>query len=166
MPAHCGRHLWEALIAAGEAFDITPYGTESMHVLRAEKGFIIVGQDTDGSMTPADMNMDWVVAKNKTFSFIGKRSLQAQRRAARSAQAIRRISAVEPKGGAPRGRAGGVRSATADPDVDAGPCDVELLQRQSWALVCIGGDQGRSQSDGSGGALSIGGRAYPGRRNR
>ena len=76
VPAHCGRHLWEALIAAGEAFDITPYGTESMHVLRAEKGFIIVGQDTDGSMTPADMNMDWVVAKNKTFSFIGKRSLQ------------------------------------------------------------------------------------------
>jgi sarcosine oxidase subunit alpha len=76
VPAHYGRHLWEALIAAGEAFDITPYGTESMHVLRAEKGFIIVGQDTDGSMTPADMNMDWVVAKNKAFSFIGKRSLQ------------------------------------------------------------------------------------------
>ena len=47
-----------------------------MHVLRAEKGFIIVGQDTDGSMTPADMNMDWVVNKNKSFSFIGQRSLQ------------------------------------------------------------------------------------------
>ena len=76
VPAHYGRHIWEALIAAGEEFDITPYGTESMHVLRAEKGFIIVGQDTDGSMTPADMNMDWVVGKNKTFSFIGKRSLQ------------------------------------------------------------------------------------------
>jgi sarcosine oxidase subunit alpha len=47
-----------------------------MHILRAEKGFIIVGQDTDGSMTPADMNMDWVVGKNKAFSFIGRRSLQ------------------------------------------------------------------------------------------
>ena len=76
VPAHYGRHIWEALIAAGEEFGITPYGTETMHVLRAEKGFIIVGQDTDGSMTPADMNMDWVVGKNKTFSFIGKRSLQ------------------------------------------------------------------------------------------
>jgi len=76
VPAHYGRYIWEALIAAGEEFNITPYGTESMHVLRAEKGFIIVGQDTDGSMTPADMNMDWVVGKNKTFSFIGKRSLQ------------------------------------------------------------------------------------------
>ena len=74
--ANYGRHVWEKLIEAGAEFDITPYGTESMHVLRAEKGFIIVGQDTDGSMTPADMNMDWVVGKNKAFSFIGKRSLQ------------------------------------------------------------------------------------------
>src|SRR5262249_7135174 len=43
-----GAALWEALFAAGEPFDITPYGTEAMHVLRAEKGYIIVGQDTDG----------------------------------------------------------------------------------------------------------------------
>ncbi len=75
VPAHCGRHVWEKLMQAGEAFDITPYGTETIHLLRAEKGFIIVGQDTDGSMTPEDMNMDWVVGKNKAFSFIGKRSL-------------------------------------------------------------------------------------------
>ncbi|MFK8022075.1 MAG: sarcosine oxidase subunit alpha family protein [Pseudomonadales bacterium] len=75
VPAHYGRHIWEQLLAAGEEFDITPYGTETMHVLRAEKGFIIVGQDTDGSMTPGDMNMDWVVGKNKHFSFLGERSL-------------------------------------------------------------------------------------------
>lgn len=75
VPAHFGRAVWEKLMAAGEEFNITPYGTETMHLLRAEKGFIIVGQDTDGSMTPADMNMDWVVNKNKSFSFIGKRSL-------------------------------------------------------------------------------------------
>ena len=75
VPANYGRHVWEALIEAGKEFDITPYGTETMHVLRAEKGFIIVGQDTDGSMTPADMNMDWIVGKNKAFSFIGQRSL-------------------------------------------------------------------------------------------
>ena len=75
VPAHYGRHVWESLFEAGGEFDITPYGTETMHVLRAEKGFIIVGQDTDGSMTPQDMNMDWVVGKKKAFSFIGKRSL-------------------------------------------------------------------------------------------
>ena len=54
-------------------YDITPYGTESMHLLRAEKGFIIVGQDTDGSVTPKDINMDWIVSKKKE-DFLGKRS--------------------------------------------------------------------------------------------
>ena len=59
---------------AGEEFGITPYGTESMHVLRAEKGFIIAGQDTDGSMTPYDCLMGWAVGKTKAFSFLGERS--------------------------------------------------------------------------------------------
>ena len=45
-----------------------------MHLLRAEKGFIIVGQDTDGTMTPIDLQMDWIVSKKK-YDFIGKRSL-------------------------------------------------------------------------------------------
>ena len=69
-----GLALWEALIAAGADHGITPYGTEAMHVLRAEKGFIIVGQETDGSVTPIDLGMDWIVSKTKP-DFIGKRSL-------------------------------------------------------------------------------------------
>ncbi len=73
VPADCGRAVWDALVVAGERFHITPYGTETMHVLRAEKGFIIVGQDTDGSMTPADMGMDGMVSGAKDF--LGKRSL-------------------------------------------------------------------------------------------
>ena len=73
--ASYGAHVWEALMEAGHEFDITPYGTETMHVLRAEKGFIIVGQDTDGSMTPLDLDMAWAVSFKKPFSFIGKRSL-------------------------------------------------------------------------------------------
>ncbi|GAB3620762.1 sarcosine oxidase subunit alpha family protein [Glutamicibacter endophyticus] len=67
-----GLHVWEAVAEAGAEFNITPYGTETMHVLRAEKGFIIVGQDTDGTVTPQDAGMDWVVSKNKEF--VGKRS--------------------------------------------------------------------------------------------
>jgi sarcosine oxidase subunit alpha len=73
VPANVGRAVWEALMAAGAEFDITPYGTETMHVLRAEKGYIIVGQDTDGSMTPYDLGMGGLVAKSKDF--LGKRSL-------------------------------------------------------------------------------------------
>lgn len=70
-----GQALWEAVMEAGADFDITPYGTESMHVLRAEKGFIIVGQDTDGSMTPHDLAMGWAVSTKKKYSFLGQRSL-------------------------------------------------------------------------------------------
>ena len=69
-----GKSLWENCIKAGEEYKITPYGTETMHLLRAEKGFIIVGQDTDGTMTPIDLQMDWIVSKKK-YDFIGKRSL-------------------------------------------------------------------------------------------
>lgn len=68
--------VWEQLIEAGKEFNLTPYGTETMHVLRAEKGFIIVGQDTDGSVTPHDLNMSWCVGKTKTFSWIGKRGME------------------------------------------------------------------------------------------
>ena len=73
--ASYGNGVWEALMSAGAEFDITPYGTETMHVLRAEKGFIIVGQDTDGSVTPLDLDMAWAVGMKKPYSFLGKRSL-------------------------------------------------------------------------------------------
>ncbi|AXG76595.1 sarcosine oxidase subunit alpha family protein [Streptomyces paludis] len=72
VPAWYGRAVWEQVYEAGRPLGITPYGTETMHVLRAEKGFIIVGQDTDGTVTPQDAGMDWVVSKRKDF--IGKRS--------------------------------------------------------------------------------------------
>jgi sarcosine oxidase, subunit alpha len=52
-----------------------PYGTEAMHVLRAEKGFIIVGDETDGTVTPDDLGMGWAVSKKKP-DFIGKRALE------------------------------------------------------------------------------------------
>jgi len=73
VPARFGLALWNALFAAGEPYGLRPYGTEAMHVLRAEKGFIIVGQDTDGTVTPFDLGMDWMVSKKKT-DFAGKRS--------------------------------------------------------------------------------------------
>ncbi|MFL2889122.1 MAG: sarcosine oxidase subunit alpha family protein [Candidatus Pelagibacter sp.] len=72
--ANYGKSVWEKCMEAGKDYNITPYGTETMHLLRAEKGFIIVGQDTDATMTPIDLQMDWIVSKKK-YDFIGKRSL-------------------------------------------------------------------------------------------
>jgi sarcosine oxidase subunit alpha len=68
----------EKIVAAGKQYNLTPYGTETMHVLRAEKGFIIVGQDTDGSMTPDDLNMGWCVGRTKPFSWIGWRGMNRE----------------------------------------------------------------------------------------
>ena len=73
VPASYALNIWTALMNAGEKYGITPYGTETMHVLRAEKGYIIAGQETDGTTTPDDLGMDWIVSKNKDF--IGRRSL-------------------------------------------------------------------------------------------
>ena len=73
VPADEGLELWERLMAVGEPFGITPYGTEAMHIMRAEKGYIIVGQETDGSVTPLDLGLGALVARDKDF--LGRRSL-------------------------------------------------------------------------------------------
>src|SRR5919107_920685 len=69
--------VWQRLIEAGRPYGITPYGTETMHVLRAEKGYPIIGQDTDGTVTPHDLGMAWAVSKKKP-DFVGKRSFARQ----------------------------------------------------------------------------------------
>ena len=72
--ARYGRAVWDALIDSGQPHGITPYGTEAMHVLRAEKGFFIAGQESDGTVTPIDLGMNWIVNWTKG-DFIGRRSL-------------------------------------------------------------------------------------------
>jgi sarcosine oxidase subunit alpha len=74
VPADFGPAVWQRIWDAGQAYGITAYGTETMHVLRAEKGYIIVGQDTDGTVTPDDAGLAWAIGKSKP-DFVGKRSL-------------------------------------------------------------------------------------------
>ena len=74
VPARFGLHLWHCLIEAGAPFGLCPFGTEALHVLRAERGFIVVGQETDGTVTPGDLGLETLVARDKG-DFIGKRSL-------------------------------------------------------------------------------------------
>ena len=74
VPASYGVNVWNACITAGEKYGLVPFGTEALHVLRAEKGYIAVGQDTDGTVTPADLfGMGRMVSKKKDF--LGKRLL-------------------------------------------------------------------------------------------
>ena len=72
-PARRGLDLWEKIHAAGAEFGITPYGTEAMHVMRAEKGFIMIGDETDGTVIPQDLGLNWAISKKKP-DYIGKRA--------------------------------------------------------------------------------------------
>ena len=74
VPAAYGRPVWEAVWREVEKHGGSAYGTEAMHVMRAEKGYVIVGQDTDGTVTLADLGLDWAMGKAKK-DFVGKRSL-------------------------------------------------------------------------------------------
>ena len=73
VPASEGRAFWEALMAAGAEFGIAPYGTEALHILRAEKGFIMIGDETDGTVIPQDLNLNWAISKKKP-DYLGKRA--------------------------------------------------------------------------------------------
>ena len=74
IPPKYALRLWQRIFFYSRDLDLVPYGTETMHLLRAEKGYIIVGQDTDGTVTPLDLNLNWMIGKKKK-DFIGKRSL-------------------------------------------------------------------------------------------
>ena len=73
VPAEQGLAFWQALCAAGEEFGIMPYGTEALHVMRAEKGFIMIGDETDGTVIPQDLGLHWAISKKKS-DFLGKRA--------------------------------------------------------------------------------------------
>ena len=74
VPARYGLHVWQSIFERGSSAGLCPLGTEALHVLRAERGFIVVGQDTDGTVTPMDLGLEAMVAEGKG-DFIGKRSL-------------------------------------------------------------------------------------------
>ena len=73
VPASQGRALWDALLAEGKEFGVTPYGTEALHIMRAEKGFIMIGDETDGTVIPQDLGLDWAISKKKE-DYLGKRA--------------------------------------------------------------------------------------------
>ncbi|WP_333984895.1 2Fe-2S iron-sulfur cluster-binding protein [Ectopseudomonas khazarica] len=74
-PARYGEALWDALMEAGKAHDIRPFGVETQRLLRLEKGHVIIGQDTDGMTSPAEIDMRWAIARSKPF-FVGKRAVE------------------------------------------------------------------------------------------
>ena len=145
-PAWHGLALWEAVMAAGEPFGITPYGTEAMHVLRAEKGYPIVGQETDGTVTPQDLGMDWIVSKTKPTSSASARSRAPTPRGptASSSSGCCRSTRTSC---CPRARSSSPTPGATRPGADARPRDVELPQRRARPDVRAGAGARRARAD-------------------
>ena len=74
VPARHGMDLWTAVLQQRSGYEVAPFGTEAMHVLRAEKGYPMIGQETDGTVTPLDLDMQWILSSKKDF--LGRRSLR------------------------------------------------------------------------------------------
>src|SRR6185312_7651702 len=66
VPARFGDAAVRILMAAGEEFDVTPYGVESLSVMRIEKGHIS-GSELNGTTTAADLGMGRMMSRTKDF---------------------------------------------------------------------------------------------------
>ncbi len=119
VPSWHGLALWEAVIAAGEPLGITPYGTETMHVLRAEKGYPIIGQETDGTVTPQDLGLGWAVSTKKDF--IGRRSHRRPDAARADRKQLVGLLPADPDALLPEG------AQLVEPDADLGSIPVPML---------------------------------------
>ncbi len=101
VPAEHGAAVWDALMKAGQAHGIRPFGVEAQRLLRLEKGHLIIGQDTDGLTTPGEAALDWAVKMDKPF-FVGQRSLKAIAGKPRRQQLVGFMLSADHAGEAPK----------------------------------------------------------------
>jgi sarcosine oxidase subunit alpha len=145
VPADFGAAVWEAIWEAGQSHGMTPYGTETMHVLRAEKGYIIVGQDTDGTVTPDDAALGWAIGKNKP-DFLGKRSLQRPAMTSPNRRQLVGLLTQDPRTVLDEGAQ--LMLQTGAPVPTHRLCDLVLLQRDTWTFHCAGAGRRRPRTLG------------------
>jgi sarcosine oxidase subunit alpha len=73
-PSTHAWHLWEAILAAGASFGLVPFGVEAQRILRLEKGFLLLGHDTDALANPLEAGLGSMVSFDKP-AFIGRDNL-------------------------------------------------------------------------------------------
>ena len=135
VPSHFGRPVWEAVWREVQKHGGCAYGTEAMHVMRAEKGYVIVGQETDGTVTLADLGLDGMIGKTKK-DFVGKRSLTRPDMLGSQSQTAGRASDGQPGDHARGGRASDGKREPADRFVCAGSRHVVLHEPCSGPPDC------------------------------
>ncbi len=78
IPSRHAPNLWDKVTAVAGTMDAHPIGIEAMSILRAEKGYIMVGKDTDGETMPQDVGFG-IPRRKKTNAFVGDRSLHTDK---------------------------------------------------------------------------------------
>ncbi len=152
-PAGFGRALWDAILGAGREFGIEAYGTEALHVLRAEKGFIVIGDETDGTVTPDDVGLGWAVAKKRDF--LGKRSLEQAFLKRPGRKQLVGLFTDDPMAVLPEGAHAVEELRMQAADEDDRPCHLELLQPNPQSLHRHGPRRQRPGENGRDPVLSV-----------
>ncbi|MBU6364719.1 MAG: (2Fe-2S)-binding protein [Gemmatimonadetes bacterium] len=130
VPWHDGPALWGALLAEGATLGVTPYGLDALQVLRIEKGYLIVGQDTEALTTPHDAGLGWMVPARKAF--VGRRSLERDALRARGRAQLVGFRSNDPQLVVPEGAA-----LTRAPGAPPMPIDGHVSSsRYSPTLAC------------------------------
>ncbi|MFO1047096.1 MAG: sarcosine oxidase subunit alpha family protein [Geminicoccaceae bacterium] len=94
VPAGYGESVADAVLAAGEEFDITPYGSETLGVLRVEKGHV-THAEINGTVTPGDLGFGKMVSATKP-DFIGKAMLAREGMQAADRPALVGVRPLDP----------------------------------------------------------------------
>lgn len=81
--------IWDALMAAGHDYGITPVGILAMDMARVEAGLFMIEVDYTSSehawieaqkSSPLELGLDWTVALDKQGYFVGRRALEREKR--------------------------------------------------------------------------------------
>jgi len=79
VPPNTADRVWQALLDAGSSAGVVPCGLGARDTLRLEAGMRLCGQDIDGTTTPVEAGLGWIVGWQKTAAFVGSDRVRAQK---------------------------------------------------------------------------------------
>lgn len=127
--------LWDEIMARGERYGIEPVGSETSHVLRVEKGFLSLGHEADGTADPHDLQMGWVISKQKR-DFIGKRAITLRRHGTTNRRELVGLHGEDPQFQLPEG-APITRSSPVTPTIGFVTASVWSVVNERWVALAL-----------------------------
>ena len=93
--------MYDAITAAGTAYDLRPVGLKALGSLRMEKAYRDYGHDIDNTDCPLEAGLGFALALDKPGGFVGREAVVARKRANAAAggmaQRIVQVRLVDPE---------------------------------------------------------------------